>query len=239
MSETLLGGIGLTYLTVYHDPPGPDGVRAGCAHVHAITPEAYFGVAGTGAIELHDPVYGFRRQAIRKGTFVQFPPGTLHRSVSTDNLEVLAVMGNGGLAERGDARIYFGRQADETPGEYERLRDLVKTGRDGALARRDASARAYGDLLRLWDMDRDAYRAELARFLGVHRRFLANRADALRAVVDEGPVKVAEQALHNLAHLASDDGAEGFAVATTETFDRDETFGMCGMLRQVQGLGGL
>jgi len=237
MTETLLGGIGLTYLTVYHDPPGPDGVRAGCAHIHAITPEAYFGVAGEGAIELHDPEHGFRRQVIRKGTFVQFPPGTLHRSVSFRNLEVLAVMGNGGLAERGDARIYFGKQVDETPGEYERLRDLVKTGRDGALARRDASARGYGELLRLWERDKAAYAAELMRFRQVHRAFLAPRVEALKAVVEEGPVRVAEEALDNLSRLKLADEPRGFEAAMSETFDHDEVFGMCGTLRQVTGLG--
>jgi len=236
MSESLLGGIGLTYLTVYHDPAGPDGVHGGCAHIHAITPEAYFGVSGEGAIELHDLEHGFRRQEIRKGTFVQFPPGTLHRSISTDNLEVVAVMGNGGLAERGDARIYFGRDVDETPGEYERLRDLVKTGRDGAIARRNASAVAYAALLGLWESDRDAYRAELARFFALHRKTLAAKEPSLRAVVEAGPVKVAEDALHNLSILGSDETIRHFETSATEAFAGSEVLGMCGALRQVGAL---
>lgn len=239
MTSTLLGGIGLTYLTVYHDPVGPDGVHGGCAHIHAITPEAYFGVAGEGAIELHDPEHGFRRKEIRKGTFVQFPPGTLHRSISTSGLEVVAVMGNGGLAERGDARIYFGRAADENPAEYDRLRDLVKSGREGAIARRNASAIAYAELMRLWHEDRPAYTVELERFIGVHRQSLAGKADRLRAVVEEGPVKVADQAMRNLAGLTAARGLPDFDIGTAETFDRDEMFGMCGMLRQVSDLDGL
>jgi hypothetical protein len=143
MTTTLLGGIGLTHLAVYQDVAGPDGVHGGCAHIHALTPEAYFGISGSGAIELHDAKLGYRRQSIDKGTFVQFPPGTLHRSISTDHLEVLAVMGNGGLAESGDARIYFGKEVDDTPGEYEKLRDLVQKGREGARQRRDISAMAH------------------------------------------------------------------------------------------------
>ncbi len=239
MSSHLLGGIGLTYLTVYHEPAGPDGVHGGCAHIHAITPEAYYGVSGEGAIELHDPEHGFRRLEIRKGTFVQFPPGTLHRSISTNNLEVVAIMGNGGLAERGDARIYFGKQVDETPGEYERLRDLVKTGRGGAIARRDASANAYAALLRLWDRDKDAYAAELTRFFQLHRQALSAKTVALRAVVEAGPVKVAEEALYNLSILASSEGIRHFETAAAETFDADEVLGMCGMLRQVGALNGI
>lgn len=239
MTSTLLGGIGLTYLTVYHDPAGPDGVHGGCAHIHAVTPEAYFGVAGEGAIELHDPEHGFRRKEIRKGTFVQFPPGTLHRSISTSGLEVVAVMGNGGLAERGDARIYFGRAADEDPVEYDRLRDLVKSGREGAIARRNASAVAYGELMRLWHEDRSAYMAELERFIAIHRRNLSSKADRLRDVVLDGPVKVAAQALNNLDGLTKARGLPDFEVEQAETFDRDEIFGMCGMLRQVSDLDGI
>ena len=236
MTSSLLGGIGLTYLTVYHDPPGPDGVHGGCAHIHAITPEAYFGVSGEGAIELHDLEHGFRRHKIRKGTFIQFPPGTLHRSVSTDNLEVVAIMGNDGLAERGDARIYFGRDADEKPGEYERLHDLAKQGRDGAIARRNASTLAYADLLRLWTVDKDAYSAELSRFISVHRNALAENIDELRQAIQKGPEEVVEQALHNLSSLTSEKMEQDFNIASCETFEDGEVFGMCGTLRQVNNL---
>ena len=128
MTHALIGGIGLTILDVYDQRPGPDGVQAGCAHIHAITDEAYFGLSGSGAIELHDPERGYRRVAIEPGTFVQFPAGTLHRSVSIDHCRVLAIMGNAGLPERGDARIYFGQAVDADPERYEEARALVSIG---------------------------------------------------------------------------------------------------------------
>ena len=144
MSSGLLAGIGLTRLRVYDQRPAPDGTLSGCAHVHAYTDEAYYVIAGRGALELHDVERGFRRVPLEPGDFVQFGPGTLHRSVNETGLDILALMSNSGLAERGDARIYFGAAVDADPAEFERLRSLPKThGLDGALQRRDASTLAY------------------------------------------------------------------------------------------------
>ena len=115
MSGGLLAGIGLTRLRVYDQRPAPGGTLSGCAHVHAHTDEAYYVVAGRGALELHDVERGFRRVPLQAGDFVQFGPGTLHRSVSESGLDILALMSNAGLAERGDARIYFGPAVDADP----------------------------------------------------------------------------------------------------------------------------
>ena len=82
-------------------------------------------------------------------------------------------MSNAGLAERGDARIWFGPEADGDPVLYEKLRGLVEKGLEGALERRDHSVRAYQSLMRLWNEDRAGYRTELARFIDVHARAMA------------------------------------------------------------------
>jgi len=231
MSAALVGGIGLTVLRVYEQRPGPDGITAGCAHVHALTGEAYFGIAGEGALELHDPEQGFRSVAIRPGTYVQFAPGTLHRSVSTRGLEVLAIMGNAGLAEHGDARIYFGADIDADPKRYEALRALVDKGLEGALERRDASARAYQQLMHLWRTDRTAYAAELRRFFAKHEETVAARGAEMESVIREGPLREAEQALSRLAALGTERG-----ISPAGTWREPETapvLGMCGMLWQV------
>lgn len=234
MSAPLIGGIGLTVLRVYDQRPGPDGVTAGCAHVHALTGEAYFGIGGEGALELHDAAQGFRRVEIRRGSYVQFPPGTLHRSVSTDRLEVLAIMGNAGLAERGDARIYFGAEADSDPRRYEALRSLVDKGLDGALERRDASARAYMQLMALWDDDRAAYFAELERFIRRHHATIAANRATMEDVIRTGPLREAEHALEQLAALGA--SAPGRGVGTWREPDTEPVFGMCGMLWQIARL---
>ncbi len=228
MTHALVGGIGLTVLDVYDQRPGPDGVQAGCAHIHAIADEAYFGLSGSGAIDLHDPEHGYRRAAIEPGTFVQFPAGTLHRSVSFEHLRVLAIMGNSGLPERGDARIYFGAEVDADPERYEQARALIASGLDGGLERRDRSARAYAGLMRLWEEDRAAYARELERFLDVHRQSLAPRMNAMIDAIEHGPLRQATIAFHRLASAAAAGAAQRW-----ETADARISYGMCGILRQI------
>jgi mannose-6-phosphate isomerase-like protein (cupin superfamily) len=226
-----VGGIGLTHLQVYEQRPAPDGVMSGCAHVHAITDEAYYVVSGTGAVELHDLEQGFRSVPLARGSYVQFPPGTLHRSVSTGGLEVLALMSNAGLAERGDARIYFGREVDDDPAEFERLVALPRgRGLEGALERRDASVRAYLRLLDLWRSDRAAYRAELARFVELHRASVVARRTEFEQIVREGPGQWLRVTFDRLdARIAGESGRAQQDEAETK-------LGMCGTLRQFHGL---
>jgi mannose-6-phosphate isomerase-like protein (cupin superfamily) len=229
-----VGGIGLTHLKVYEQRPAPDGTMSGCAHVHALTDEAYYVIAGAGAIELHDLEHGFRIVPLTKGSFVQFPPGTLHRSVSTDGLEVLAIMGNSGLAERGDARIYFGRAVDDDAAEFARLCTLPAAhGIDGALERRDASCRAYLRLLEMWRKDRVTYDTELARFVDLHRRTVAGRRGEYESVIRGGPEQWLRLSLARL-DAASAATAPGSGMASQEA--SSVKLGMCGTLRQLETL---
>jgi len=230
MGGGLLGGIGLTRLQVYDQRPAPDGTLSGCAHVHACTDEAYYVVAGRGAIELHDETHGYRRVPLAPGDFVQFGPGTLHRSVNEGGLDILALMSNGGLAERGDARIYFGAAVDADPAEFERLRALPKTqGLEGALQRRDASARAYAELMRLWHDDRDAYFAELRRFVELHRSQTSQRRQQYTSIIDAGPGDWLRRSLDRVNGVAPG-AADASGVLRDES---PQTLGMCGLLRQL------
>lgn len=230
MSSGLLAGIGLTRLRVYDQRRAPDGTFSGCAHVHAFTDEAYYVIAGRGALELHDVEQGFRRVPLEPGDFVQFGPGTLHRSVNESGLDILALMSNSGLAERGDARIYFGPAVDADPIEFERLRALPRTdGLDGALRRRDASVVAYSQLIHLWGADRAAYAAELRRFVELHRQLASAHAARYESVIDRGP---AQWLRLSLARLREPVPAPPEAAGVL----RDEApavLGMCGVLRQV------
>lgn len=89
----LIGGIGLSTVNIYDQIAAGDNVGSGCAHVHGIAEEAYLGLKGHGAIDLHDLKNGYRRVIITEGTFVQFPPWTMHRAVNLDNSQVLVIMG--------------------------------------------------------------------------------------------------------------------------------------------------
>ena len=230
VNPNLIAGIGLTRLRGYEQRPAPDGVQSGCAHVHACTDEGYYVVSGTGAIELHDAAQGFRSVPLAPGHYVQFPPDTLHRSVSTGALEVLAIMGNAGLAEHGDARIYFGAEIDAQPEEFARLVGLTKTnGLAGALERRDASVRAYMQLLALWANDREAYFAELARFIECHHRAIANRHAEFESIVREGSGRWVERGLERIGGTVRAEAPLKAAPAQAE-----QLLGMCGMLEPVQ-----
>lgn len=232
MKPGLLAGIGLTHLSVYDQRPGPDGLQGGCAHVHAITDEAYFVIAGTGAIDLHDATHGFRRVPLKPGSLVQFTPGTLHRAISDGGLQVVCVMGNAGLPERGDARIYFGEEADRNPDLYQKLWRLpAEKGLEGALERRDHSIRGYMQLLRLWDTDRDAYRARLNEFVSLHADAMAKIRADLESIVQSGPAAWLEGTRERLDGLPQIPAAAEAACGDAEP--GEPRLGMCGLLRPV------
>jgi mannose-6-phosphate isomerase-like protein (cupin superfamily) len=227
----LISGIGLTHLTVYDQRRAPDGRMSGSPHVHAVTDEGYYVLSGKGAVELHDLQNGFRTVELSPGRYVQFPPGTLHRIVNGERLVLLVVMGNAGLAERGDARIYFGKAVDEDPAEFARLTGLAKTqGLIGALDRRDAAVRAYIGLLDLWDKDRAAYDAELARFIGVHMKAAVALRTDFAAAVEAGPVAWGEMFRARLGNLPGSTPGSGPIFHDPSG---TPTLGMCGILRPV------
>ena len=233
-AEDLISGIGLTHLTVYDQRPAPDGQMSGSPHVHAVTDEGYYVMSGRGRVELHDTESGFRSVELSPGRYVQFPPGVLHRLVNTDHLVLLVVMGNAGLAERGDARIYFGRAVDNDPAEYARLVGLAKTkGLEGALDRRDAAIRAYAGLLGLWAKDRKAYYGELERFAGVHRKTAAGLREGFSEAVETGPVAWGERFRKRVEVLPL---GLGELAPVLHLPPEETTLGMCGILRPVTKL---
>lgn len=235
-ADELIGGIGLTHLTVYDQRPAPDGRMSGSPHVHAVTDEGYYVLSGKGAVELHDAANGFRTVDLTPGRYVQFPPGTLHRLLNGEKLVLLVVMGNAGLAERGDARIYFGRGVDDDPAEFARLTGLAKEqGLRGALDRRDAAVKAYMALVELWATDREAYFAELARFVAVHRKAAATLSAGFSTAVESGPVAWGEMLRGRVGALpeAVSGGSGAAASPVLHIPDVTPTLGMCGVLRPV------
>ena len=227
--QGLIGGIGLTHLTVYEQRKAPDGLNSGSPHVHGITDEAYYILSGSGRVELHDLMHGFRTVDLKPGDYLQFPPCTLHRIISTHKLMILAVMGNAGLAEKGDARIYFGKAVDENPTEYARLAGLAKAkGLEGALDRRDAAVRAYMGLMDLWKTDKPAYFTELRRFIGVHLNGLEKLKPSFTEAVQQGPLHWGRLTEQRLANLPKADEKWEPAFHDLES---DFAYGMCGVLR--------
>src|SRR5438552_18915536 len=97
----LPAGVGLTHIKVY-DTPGPDGLISGGAHIHLVCSEIYFVLSGTGQLETLS-IDGPELIDLLPNKAAFFRPGTFHRILNPNkNLEILAIMQNGGLADRRD-----------------------------------------------------------------------------------------------------------------------------------------
>jgi mannose-6-phosphate isomerase-like protein (cupin superfamily) len=231
MSASLIGGTGISRVVVYAQHPSPDGQHGGSPHIHSVTDEAYYVTKGTGWVELHDLERGFRRVRLEPGTYVDFEPGVLQRLVNEDGLELLAIMGNAGLPEAGDARMYFGPEVDASPERYEELWTLPRRkGLEGALERRDRAVEAYGKLLQLWESGRDAYFAELRRFIETANRAAEAKKEAFGPHIESGPQAKLEKVRARLAHLGS---AEEHPVVRKQPQAEMVALGMCGQLYTV------
>jgi mannose-6-phosphate isomerase-like protein (cupin superfamily) len=231
----LIGGIGLTEVSVYTQRPAPDGTFCGCPHVHAVTDEGYYVLRGSGWAEFHSPETGYRKVRLETGDYLHFPPGVMHRLVSEGaegGLVILGLMGNGGMAERGEARVYFGAEVDADPAEYARRMSLPREkGLEGALLRRDLAAEAHVRLMQLRERDEGAYRRELRRFSGVHRAAMAERAAEWRQAVECGPMAWAKATLERINHLGESEGPAGPIVGNAA--GSESGLGMCGTLRPM------
>lgn len=233
----LIGGIGLTEVRVYAQRRAPDGTFSGCPHVHAVTDEAYFVLDGRGSVEFHDRTHGFRTLPLEPGQYVHFPPRVIHRLISNGQLVILGIMGNAGLAERGEARIYFGPEVDVDPARFEELLSLPKRlGLEGALQRRDAAVQGYQHLLKLWCDDRDAYFAELNRFIDLHCHAMSRIADTLAQAVVQGPLAQANATMTRIASLPMQPDVDTDVVLNRRAPDAALALGMCGTLRPIISL---
>jgi mannose-6-phosphate isomerase-like protein (cupin superfamily) len=233
---SLIGGIGLTELAVYEQRPAPDGTNSGCPHIHAICDEAYYVIEGSGEVELHDLTNGFRSLALSPGQYVQFPPLVLHRIISHNKLRILGMMGNAGLAESGDARIYFGKNVDKNDAEFKRLTALPKEkGLEGALERRDHSVHAYQTLLQLHQENTDAYNAELQRFIQTHQNAIKPLHDTFQSAIKTGPSFWGARSLSRLQKPTSTHPDSNTVTHHRQPPQRSEytTLGMCGMLNPM------
>ncbi|MBK1875914.1 cupin domain-containing protein [Pelagicoccus mobilis] len=230
-STGLIGGLGMTRVDVYDQRPGPDGKMTGSPHIHAVCSEAYYVLEGEGMVEIHTLEAGWQNVELKPGVYFQFPPKALHRLVSHDGLAVLGIMSNAGLAENGDARIYFGEEVDSSPEAYAEAVGLTAKGIEGALERRDLAVEAYQNFLTLWEEEREAYFAELKRFIELHERSVLDSADRFLPYVQEGPKAWGAHTERLLGGTPSRLPAEGFV---RHEYLGEPRLGMCGTLQTVQ-----
>lgn len=144
------GAIAASHLRVY-DTAAPDGLAGGTPHLHTACTEAYWVVAGRGAVQTLT-TGGYAEVPLEPGAFVWFTPGTIHRLVNHGDLEILVLMQNAGLPEAGDMVITFEPAVLADPVAYAAAATLPPDDRttagpgEAARARRDLAIPAFADL---------------------------------------------------------------------------------------------
>ena len=146
--SALPGGISVTHLRVY-DFPGPDTLSGGSPHMHFACTEAYFVLAGEGAVQTLSS-QGYRETSLRAGSVVWFTPGVIHRLINRDgHLEIYVVMENEGLPEHGDSVLTFPNEYLRSQEEYLQFASLSPKGsvyadnREAATRRRDLAVTGF------------------------------------------------------------------------------------------------
>jgi mannose-6-phosphate isomerase-like protein (cupin superfamily) len=218
------GAIAATHLRVY-DTEAPDGLAGGTPHLHTACTEAYWVVAGTGAVQTLT-TRGYEEVPLERGAFVWFTPGTIHRLINAGDLEILVLMQNAGLPEAGDMVITFPPEVLATPKSYEAAATLPDDERtttgsgDAARARRDLAVPAFlelrqatesGDAAPLRAFHEAAARlvqphvaAWTKRWRGGPLQEVERTGDLLRALAEADPDHLAEASVHRLPPPAAE-----------------------------------
>lgn len=144
------GGTSLSHLCVY-DWETADGLHGGSPHLHTLSIEAYVVTSGRGEVHTISAA-GPARDDLAAGSLLWFTPGTVHRLINHDQLQMQVIMSNAGLPEAGDAVLTFPEEILADPQRYREAVALPAEGDDAARAeaartRRDLALTGYEQLL--------------------------------------------------------------------------------------------
>jgi len=179
----LPAGIGLTHIKIY-DTPGPDGLISGGPHIHLVSAEIYVVLRGTGKMELLS-MDGLETVDLKPNQAVYFRPGTFHRSLNPHrDLEILDVMQNGGLPERGDYVLSFPHEILTNPPAYARA--ARATTLPEALTRRDLAVRGYLEIKNAFERSKPEGQEALRKFYRAARNLIAPKVDGFEWVLKVG-----------------------------------------------------
>ena len=180
----LPAGVGLAHIKVYADP-GPDGVVCGGAHMHTVSSEIYYVLAGSGQLELLS-VPGVQTLDLAPGQVVSFRPGVIHRLLNPNrDLQILAIMQNGGLPERGDFVLTFPPEVLNSPTAYSTA--LQVASHADALRRRDLASQGFTTLKQAMLANPTAGQDLLRQFYRAASKLIAPKVDGFEWVLKSGP----------------------------------------------------
>jgi mannose-6-phosphate isomerase-like protein (cupin superfamily) len=188
----------ITRLRVY-DTITPDGQRGGTPHFHFVCTEMYFVLAGSGMVELID-ASGFSVVELHTHSALVFSPGTLHRLINPNSdMEILVIMQNNGLPERGDNVVCF---PDDIMADDARFAGAMQAQTlADAYRRRDLGVRGFQAIKTAFEQDTAQGQAALAR---LYEQGSARTADLRRSwqgVLTSGPLVEAQTSLTRLEAL--------------------------------------
>jgi len=223
---TLPGGILISRVDVYSSM-APDGKRSGTPHIHLACDEMYYGLRGTGFVELisYD---GFERRPVTPGDAVCFTPGTIHRAINPNgDLVILVIMQNKGLPERGDVAFCFPHDTLSSEPLYRQTMFVDDEG--SAQRRRDLGVLGFNRLKQAFDESLETGRHLLDEFYHFAIQRTRDQYFQWRRVIEQGPhveVKRSQQILDVL----EDDSIESLQLgrAFTANPTPQTTLGYCG-----------
>lgn len=208
----LPSGIGLSHLRVYTEP-GPDGLITGGAHFHGVCSEIYYVLAGTGQVEMLS-LNGYEKIELQPNKVVFFRPGVIHRLVNPNkNLEILLIMQNGGLPERGDYILTFRPDIMENHATY--MAAARATNLTEALERRNKANAGFITLRAAMLGDKNEGRRKLHEFYGHARRILLPKVDGFEWVLKSGSLYEAKTS-HDAIDFIRNNHMEYLEKATWE-----------------------
>ncbi len=228
----LPAGVGLTHIKVY-DTLAPDGVVSGGAHIHLVCSEIYFILQGTGKIELLS-IDGLETIDLVPNKAVFFRPGTFHRILNPNkDVELLAIMQNGGLPERGDFVMSFPAEILASPGNYNKA--LRAQTPAEATTRRDLSIKGFTELKAAFSRSKAEGQTALRKFYSAARNLIAPKVDGFEWVLKVGAQTEVKRSLDACDFIKSGrvdylENSYGGGHAALYPFGDPPTNGMCGEL---------
>ncbi|GAA1152426.1 cupin domain-containing protein [Nesterenkonia lutea] len=231
------GGTSLSHLCVY-DWETADGLHGGSPHLHTVSTEAYVVTSGRGEVQTISSA-GSARDELSAGSLLWFTPGTVHRLINHDQLEMQVVMSNAGLPESGDAVLTFPAEVLADPEKYRAATALPvdadePTRAKAARARRDLAIKGYEELVKtVTEQGPQALEDLYAAAVNLVRPKTAH----WREIWEANVLAEAERTRAQLDALAQGDGAhlKQALVIRGEPRPQPRLYGMCGRLQTWTG----
>ena len=224
------GAILMTRLRVY-DTVTPDGQIGGTPHVHLMCNEMYVVQSGSGAVEILD-MNGFRIVELQTNSALLFTPGTIHRLINPQrNLEILAIMQNSGLPERGDNVVTFPMETLADDARYSEAMRVTSVA--DAYRRRDAGVEGFVQLKAAFEESLEAGQAAIKQFYRLASERTVSKRQQWATIVREGAQAEVEKTFEQLQALRNGElgyleQAQHHAINLPTT----ETPGFCGHLNR-------